>query len=246
MTLHGGDSRDDLRYIRSILRTPHIHPSTRTKCYELLGARSLPCQEPELVEPFIVIPVCLSHGQATTMNNRRTSPPETDIISVPPESFHLDGGNGHGDGTGDDDSFLERMVPPDNAQPAMRPVSKKRQTTILLSAFLDVFVTIGLNQAYGVFLNYYLTDGSSGEHPFLPKSEVSSKAMLAFVGTLASGLTWGGSIFVNPIMARTKDPRWITGAGAVLIGAGYVLASFCHTVCNAAYRQICHLGKATY
>jgi hypothetical protein len=95
---------------------------------------------------------------------------------------------------------------------------------------MDVFVTIGLNQAYGVFLNYYLTDGSSEKDPFLPKSEVSSKAMLAFVGTLAAGLTWGGSIFVNPIMARSKDPRRITGAGAVLIGAGYVLASFCHKV----------------
>ncbi|KAK5303419.1 hypothetical protein LTR99_005181 [Exophiala xenobiotica] len=129
-----------------------------------------------------------------------------------------------------DESALEQSLPPENAQPAMRPVSRKRQTSILLCAFMDVFVTIGLNQAYGVFLNYYLTDGSSEKDPFLPKSEVSSKAMLAFVGTLAAGLTWGGSIFVNPIMARSKDPRRITGAGAVLIGAGYVLASFCHKV----------------
>ena len=130
----------------------------------------------------------------------------------------------------DDENSLERMVTPSNAQPAMRPVSRKRQTSILLCAFLDVVVTIGLNQAYGVFLNYYLGDGSSGKDPFLPKSEVSSKAMVAFVGTLAAGLTWGGSIFVNPLMARSKDPRWITGAGALLIGLGYVLASFCHKV----------------
>ena len=91
-----------------------------------------------------------------------------------------------------DESVLEQSLPPDNAQPAMRPVSRKRQTSILLCAFMDVFVTIGLNQAYGVFLNYYLTDGSSEKDPFLPKSEVSNKAMLAFVGTLAAGLTWGG------------------------------------------------------
>ncbi len=131
---------------------------------------------------------------------------------------------------GDDESGLERMVTPTNAQPAMRPVSRKRQTSILLCAFFDVFVTIGLNQAYGVFLNYYLTDGSSAKDPFLSKHEVSSKAMVAFVGTLGAGLTWGGSIFVNPMMARSKDPRWITGAGALLIGLGYVLASFCHKV----------------
>lgn len=129
-----------------------------------------------------------------------------------------------------DEAVLEESVPPENAQPAMRPVSRKKQTSILLCAFLDVFVTIGLNQAYGVFLNYYLTDGSSPKDPFLPKSEVSSKAMLAFVGTIGAGLTWGGSIFVNPIMARTKDPRWITGTGAILISVGYVIASFCHKV----------------
>jgi hypothetical protein len=129
-----------------------------------------------------------------------------------------------------DEAILQRTGTPTNAQPAMRPVSRRRQAGILLCAFFDVFVTIGLNQAYGVFLNHYLGDGSSPADPFLPKSEVTSKAMLAFVGTLAAGLTWGGSIFVNPIMARTKDPRWITGTGAVMVGLGYVLASFCHRV----------------
>jgi hypothetical protein len=59
---------------------------------------------------------------------------------------------------------------------------------------------------------------------------VSSKALLAFVGTMGTGLTWGGSIFVNPIMARVKDPRWITAVGAVLIFLGYLLASFSHKV----------------
>lgn len=98
---------------------------------------------------------------------------------------------------GDDEYGLERIVTPANAQPAMRPVSRRRQTSILLCAFFDVFVTIGLNQAYGVFLNYYLTDGSSPKDPFLSKNEVSSKAMVAFVGTLGAGLTWGGSIAVN-------------------------------------------------
>jgi len=128
------------------------------------------------------------------------------------------------------ESSLPRVIIPQDAQPAMLPVSRQRQTRILLCAFFDVFVTIGLNQAYGVFLSYYLADGSSDKDPFLPKREVKSKATLAFVGTLAAGMTWGGSIFVNPLMARTRDPRPLTVAGAALIGLGYVLASFCHRV----------------
>lgn len=131
---------------------------------------------------------------------------------------------------GDDESSLERIVTPSNAQPAMRPVTRRRQITVLLCAFFDVFVTIGLNQAYGVFLEHYLTNGSSEVDPFLAPSEVSNKAMVAFVGTAGAGLTWGGSIFVNPLMARSKDPRYVTMAGAILIGLGYVLASFCHKV----------------
>ncbi|KAI1611405.1 MFS transporter, MCP family, solute carrier family 16, member 10 [Exophiala viscosa] len=155
------------------------------------------------------------------MSSARDLPGGVEVINSSQHSIRLVGG--------DDESAIEDVAPP-NAQPAMRPVSRNRQMSILLCAFFDVFVTIGMNQAYGVFLSYYLADGSSGKDPFLPRGETTSKAMLAFVGTLAAGLTWGGSIFVNPIMARCKDPRWITGAGAIFIGAGYVLASFCHTV----------------
>lgn len=154
---------------------------------------------------------------------------ETTIETIAPrQSIQL---VGRDDDDDDDLSSLERIITPSNAQVAMRPVTRKQQTSILICAFFDVFVTIGLNQAYGVFLSYYLSEGSSEKDPFLPKSEVSSKAMVAFVGTMAAGLTWGGSIFVNPIMARTKDPRYITGAGAILVGLGYVLASFSHRVC---------------
>ncbi|EXJ89010.1 hypothetical protein A1O3_02074 [Capronia epimyces CBS 606.96] len=172
----------------------------------------------------------------------RNSPPDSEEITSAPrpaEFFELDVPDD------DDASALERVVPPENAQPAMKPVSKERQTGILLCAFFAVVITIGLNQAYGVFLNYYLADGSSPKDPFLPRSEVSSKAMLAFIGTLGYGLTWGGSIFVNPIMARSKDPRWITGAGAVLIGVSYVLASFCHKVWQLLLTQGLMFGVGT-
>ena len=36
---------------------------------------------------------------------------------------------------------------PGNAQPAMLPVSPQRQLTILMCAFFDVFIAIGMNQA---------------------------------------------------------------------------------------------------
>ena len=128
----------------------------------------------------------------------------------------------------------QRLNSLNEAQSALVVVTKQKQLRVLLAAFFGVFLTIGLNQSYGVFYNYYLTVGSSHVDPFLPKSETRSKALLAFVGTLGgAGLTWGGSIFVNPIMARTNDMRWITGVGAMLVAIGYVLASFCDRVCSA-------------
>lgn len=121
---------------------------------------------------------------------------------------------------------------PENVQSALLPVSKSRQRVILICAFFDVFITIGLNQAYGVFLNYYLDTTGHPHDQFLAPSQVSSKAFVAFVGTAAAGLTWAGSIFVNPLMSHTKDPRKLTLAGAVLVGLGYFLASFCDKVAS--------------
>jgi hypothetical protein len=119
---------------------------------------------------------------------------------------------------------------PENAQPAMLPVSRHRQFSILICAFFDVFITIGLNQAYGVFLTFYLDPANNEHEAFLPPQQLDNKALIAFVGTLGAGLTWGGSIFVNPLMARVKDSRKLTLVGATLVGLGYILASFSHTV----------------
>jgi hypothetical protein len=144
----------------------------------------------------------------------------------------------------DNSSTLEQLTTndaPDDAHPALRPVTRRWQLTVLLAAFLDVFLTIGINQSYGVYLAYYTTTGSSEVDPFLPRSEPQNKALLALVGTLGAGLTWGGSIFVNPIMARTKDLRWVTGSGAVLIGIGYIAAGSCHSVSRLLW-DICVRG----
>lgn len=56
---------------------------------------------------------------------------------------------------------------------------------------------------------------------------------MAFVGTLGYGLTWAGSIVVNPIMARL-GPRGNQGLGVlgvVCMSAGFGFASLSTQVC---------------
>lgn len=61
----------------------------------------------------------------------------------------------------------------------------------------------------------------------LPKDTSNDSAFVAFVGTLGAGLTWGGSIFVNPIIARlgTKGTRGISVLGVIFMSLGFGLAS---------------------
>ena len=115
---------------------------------------------------------------------------------------------------------------------ALPPPTRRQQSLVLAASFSAVFLTIGFNQSYGVFLAYYLSTGTKadGPDPFLPPSAADNKALLAFVGTLGAGLTWSGSIFVNPLMARINDPRYLTAAGAGLMAGGYLMASACSQV----------------
>ncbi|MCJ1451541.1 hypothetical protein MMC28_001880 [Mycoblastus sanguinarius] len=120
------------------------------------------------------------------------------------------------------DPFAREETPtssPDAAS-TLRSITKKDQITVLLTAFLSVFQTIGPNLSYGVFQNYYTTS------TLLPASEVSNKALIALVGTLGAGLTWGGSIYVNPLMARCRNPSRIAVPGALLMSAGFLLAGW--------------------
>lgn len=98
--------------------------------------------------------------------------------------------------------------------------TRKKQALVLLSTFLMIFQTIGINQTYGVFQEFYTTSPAS----FLPAKQANNRAAVAFVGTLGAGLTWGGSIFVNPLVSRTNDVRWITGLGSVGMSLGLILA----------------------
>jgi hypothetical protein len=122
-------------------------------------------------------------------------------------------------------------TPPPHASPAssqspdnLRPITARRQALILLSSFLTICITIGFNQSYGVFQSYYTSAASQTLLP--PEDARAQSAWIAFVGALGAGLTWGGSIVVNPFMARVRDVRWLTVVGVVCMSAGFGLASF--------------------
>lgn len=111
--------------------------------------------------------------------------------------------------------------PPEDASNQLLPVTRRKQCQVLISSFLTICITIGFNQAYGVFQGYYVSD----EARILPPSQAKDGAMVAFIGTLGTGLTWGGSIVVNPLMARIKDKRYITVSGVLIMSLGFGLAS---------------------
>jgi MFS family permease len=111
----------------------------------------------------------------------------------------------------------------------LRPVTRQRQIMVLASSFLTICVVVGFNQSYGVFQGYY----TSNTQTMLPSSTENDGVLLAFVGTLGSGLTWGGSIFVNPLLSRIEGRYlfglpgrcWITTSGVLLMSLGFGLAS---------------------
>ena len=138
----------------------------------------------------------------------------------------------------------------DASAPLPPPVSGKQQASVLLSAFLAICLTIGYNQSYGVFQEYYLSEGQTLLRPAPSASPSPPTAVLAFVGTFGSGLTWAGSVFVNPLVSRIEyiatiprsrrgslswwqrrilsrmSPRTVTISGVVLMSFGFTLASF--------------------
>ncbi|CAK7226342.1 hypothetical protein SEUCBS140593_006210 [Sporothrix eucalyptigena] len=97
-----------------------------------------------------------------------------------------------------------------HATPALPPVSRSQQASVLVSAFLAIALSIGYNQCYGVFQEYYLSANQDVLVSTPASSSLSttsgqpSTALLAFVGTLGAGLTWAGSIFVNPWLSRVE------------------------------------------
>lgn len=142
------------------------------------------------------------------------------------------------------------QVPPTQSLP---PIPRKKQAAVLFSAFMTIALTIGYNQCFGVFQEYYLSPSQNVLSPS-PASQASPPtALLAFVGTLCYGLTWAGGILVNPVMTRFEHGTWASSSvpatriwrrralrlltpktipisGVFITCAGFTLASFSRSI----------------
>ncbi|KAL0950250.1 hypothetical protein HGRIS_010234 [Hohenbuehelia grisea] len=78
----------------------------------------------------------------------------------------------------------------------------------------------GMNSVYGIFQEFYTSDETNVSDGF------GQTALISLVGTIGSGLTWSGSIFVNPLMARTENVRIITFVGVLVMSTGLFAASY--------------------
>ncbi|SPQ26472.1 3bfbf0cb-2ea7-4c18-931f-236460dde96c [Thermothielavioides terrestris] len=153
---------------------------------------------------------------------------------------------------------------PSTQASALPPISRRKQAAVLCSAFVAIALTIGYNQCFGVFQEFYLSSGQDVLVPS-PASQASPPtALLAFVGTLCYGLTWAGGILVNPVISRIEHgiwapttpstrlwrrrflrlltPRTITVSGVLIMSAALTLASFSRTVWQLLLTQGLLLG----
>ncbi|KAJ7133147.1 major facilitator superfamily domain-containing protein [Mycena epipterygia] len=100
------------------------------------------------------------------------------------------------------------------------PPTRRYQALLLLSGFMMIFQIIGINSVFGIFQDFYTSEESN-----IPSAR-GNDAVVALVGTIGSGLTWSGGIFVNPILARVNSVKLVTFVGAAIMSLGLLLASF--------------------
>ncbi|KAI0066396.1 monocarboxylate transporter [Artomyces pyxidatus] len=110
-------------------------------------------------------------------------------------------------------------LPPEDAVENMRP-TRTYQALLLLSGFMMTFQTIGINQCYGIFQEFYTSSESN------ISSGPGNEALVSLVGTIGSGLTWSGSIFVSPLISVVPNLKVITLTGVLIMSLGIILASF--------------------
>ncbi|KAF8265753.1 major facilitator superfamily domain-containing protein [Lactarius quietus] len=100
----------------------------------------------------------------------------------------------------------------------LRP-SRLYQSMLLLAGFMTTFQTIGMNQSFGVFQDYY----TSSDSPIVDAR--GQYAMVSLIGTIGSGLTWSGGIFVCLIISSGCDLRLMCLSGAAIMSLGLLLSS---------------------
>ncbi|KAI0673848.1 MFS general substrate transporter [Trametes maxima] len=113
-------------------------------------------------------------------------------------------------------SETERNQSPDATRP-----SQTYQCLLVFAGFMMTFHVIGINSIYGLFQEFYTSPESN------IKGAVGQDALVSLVGTIGSGLTWSGSIYVNPMIRRFDNVKLISLAGAFIMSLGIFTASFC-------------------
>ncbi|KAJ6566433.1 MFS general substrate transporter [Mycena capillaripes] len=110
------------------------------------------------------------------------------------------------------------------SRPEDPPPTRGYQALLLLSGFMMIFHIIGISGVFGIFQDFYTSPESN-----IPSAR-GNDAVVALVGTIGSGLTWSGGIFVNPIIARVENVKLITFIGTAIMSLGLFLASYSSTL----------------
>ncbi|KAF9266419.1 monocarboxylate transporter [Marasmius fiardii PR-910] len=83
------------------------------------------------------------------------------------------------------------------------------------------FHVIGMNSSYGVFQQFYTSTQTN------IKDAQGQDALVSLAGTVGTGLTWSGSIFVNPLISSSRlSIKIVALSGAFFMSLGLFLASF--------------------
>ncbi|KAK1231026.1 hypothetical protein PQX77_005866 [Marasmius sp. AFHP31] len=100
-----------------------------------------------------------------------------------------------------------------------RSITPLYQSILLFSGFLMTFHVIGINSTYGVYQEFYTSTRSN------IKNAEGQDALVSLIGTIGTGLTWAGGVFVNPLIAR-GNVKIVALSGAFLMSLGLYLASY--------------------
>ncbi|THU82127.1 MFS general substrate transporter [Dendrothele bispora CBS 962.96] len=81
-------------------------------------------------------------------------------------------------------------------------VTRSYQIKLVLAGSLMIFHIIGINQVYGIFQEFYTSSRSN------ISDAQGQDALVSLVGSIGTGLTWSGCIFVSPLLDKTKNLNW--------------------------------------
>ncbi|KAJ6483870.1 MFS general substrate transporter [Mycena vitilis] len=134
-------------------------------------------------------------------------------------------------------SINDQRDVPEDAEP-----TREYKALLLLAGFMMIFHIIGINGVFGIFQDFYTSPESN-----IPSAR-GNDALVALVGTMGSGLTWSGGIFVNPLIARVRSVKVITFIGVAVMSLGLLLSSYCSTLWQLFLAQglLYGLGSSMY